>query len=378
MTAVWRQRFFLVQCILGLSAIALLFLEFRTLSRIEMAERSVAQKAGAAEARALSVERVFAFPENTCAPKPTPAYPVQRPQAYLSQQDMETLSVASLSRQQFQYSLVLTCCVLLGLLTGVALSYRAAARETRLAQLKAGFVSNISHEMKTPLATIQMFAETLESGRMKDASRIHEYHAVIHKESRRLGQMIEDALDFARMENATKQYRFAPCDVNSVVDSACREFREQVELSGGELKMELSELEPLMADGKAIAQVLSNLLSNAIKYSPERKEIHVRTRQAGASVAIDVEDKGIGIPAVEHSRIFEQFYRVDAPEVHSAKGTGLGLAIVNHIVHSHEGEVRVSSKEGEGSCFTVLLPRHAPKLAMRTERGSQTLETAHR
>ncbi len=378
MTAVWRQRFFLLQCVLGLGAIALLFLEFRTLSRIETAERSVAQKAGAAQARALSLERVFAFPENTCAPKPTPAYPVQRSQAYLSREDMETLSVASLSRQQFQYSLVLTCCVLIGLLTGVALSYRAASRETRLAQLKAGFISNISHEMKTPLATIQMFSETLESGRMKDAARMHEYHAVIHKESRRLALMIEDALDFARMENATKQYRFAPCDVNAVVENAAAEFRESVEMAGGTLTVTLADLEPLIADDKALAQLLGNLIGNAIKYSPERKDIHVRTREAGAQIAIDVEDKGIGIPASEHHRIFEQFYRVDSPAVHATKGTGLGLAIVSHIVQAHGGEIRLTSKENEGSCFTILLPRKSPKLATRTGHGSQTLETAHR
>lgn len=356
----------------------LLVLEYRTLGRIETAERTVAQKAGAAEARALSVERVFAFPENTCAPRAVPTYPVQRQSTYLSQEDMQTLNVASLSRQQFQYSLVLTCCVLIGLLTGVALAYRAASRESRLAQMKAGFVSSISHEMKTPLATIQMFAETLESGRMKDPQRMQEYHAIIHKESRRLAQMIEDALDFARMENATKLYRFAPCDVNAIVESVTTEFRKSVEIAGGRLNVELDDIAPIIADEKALAQILTNLLSNALKYSPEEKDITVRTLAAADHVTLEVEDKGIGIPANEHRRIFEQFYRVDAPAVQSAKGTGLGLAIVNHIVQAHGGQITVSSKEHEGSRFIVILPRKTVKLAARTERGSQTLETAHR
>ncbi|MBI3207533.1 MAG: HAMP domain-containing histidine kinase [Candidatus Solibacter usitatus] len=375
MSALWRQRFLLAQCALALGALGLLYLEYRTLDRLESAEQTLRNRAGAG--KAISVERVFAFPEDVCAPKPAPLFPVQKKSTVPAPAPAQ--DVTALARAQFQYSMVLTSCVLFGLLIGVALAYRAAARETRLAQLKAGFISNISHEMKTPLAAIQMLAETLAAGRVRDSARAGEYHNAIHNESLRLGRMIEDALDFARMEGATREYRFASCDLNHVASETVEQFRKHVEMSGGTLQLQTGELPAVIADSQAIQQALLNLLGNALKYSAAQKTIRVRTFPSRDAVGIEVEDRGIGIEASEKSRIFEQFYRVNSSASEGTKGAGLGLAIVKHIVDAHGGRIEVESKPGEGSRFTMILPQARKKIQpVRMTHGERTAEAAHR
>jgi signal transduction histidine kinase len=268
-----------------------------------------------------------------------------------------TTTIEALARQQFRNNLLLTALVLGCLLAGILLMLRAAAREARLAELKSAFVSNVSHEMKTPLALIRLFAETLELGRVKSAERLQEYYRVIHNESRRLSQLIDNILDFSKMEAGRKQYHFEPGDVAEVVDSVVRTYEYQIRNAGFELSLEVDHcLPPLCMDAGALSQAVLNLLNNAVKYSAEVKKVGVRVARRDSHVAIEVADCGIGIPRSEHEKIFEKFYRVSTGLVHNTKGSGLGLTLSKHIVEAHRGRILVDSQPGAGSRFTILLP----------------------
>ncbi|HUQ91635.1 MAG TPA: ATP-binding protein [Bryobacteraceae bacterium] len=351
---VWRHRAFVIQCILASVTLCLLALEYWTLLQMQAVQR-IQREARANTVRQIPIDKVFSFPEVTCAPRLLPVFAAQSaPLPPVPQ----SARVTRLARDQFQYGLGLTACVFCGLLLGVALSYRAVAREARFAMIKSSFVSNVSHEMKTPLATIQMFAETLETGRVHEPAKLNEYYRVIHKESRRLGQLIEDVLDFARMENQTRCFRFETCDIGDLTEAVVAEFESQVGIAGGQLTLDIQRPLPAMTvDAKALTQAIQNLLSNALKYSPARKDIRVTVRWNESGMAISVQDRGIGIAQGEQERIFEKFYRVDTGLAHNTKGTGLGLAIAKHIVKAHGGGIFVESGEGRGSRFTILLPR---------------------
>jgi signal transduction histidine kinase len=257
------------------------------------------------------------------------------------------------------------------LLAGLGLVWANVRRELRLSRLKSDFVANVSHELKTPLALIRLYAETLELGRVPAEGRKGEYYRVINKESRRLTQLINNILDFSRIEAGRKEYRLVPSDIGGVVRDVVENYRFAIEKLGFTLELELTEdLPPLALDPEALSQALINLLNNAVKYSPEQKAIKVRVERAGERVLLSVSDRGIGIPRSEHRRIFEKFYRVETSLVHTTKGSGLGLALVQHITEAHGGHVELSSAPGDGSTFTLSLPvpaepraPHAPQPA---------------
>lgn len=358
MGAWWRNRTLVFQCVLTLASLALVVVQFRTLSRLEAAERALAraglqsETTSKLELRPFHVDRIFSFPENTCGPNPLPVFP-----ASAAKKAPQDGSVTTLAREQYHYGLLLSVCLLTGLFLGVGLTYRTAHRESKLAQMKSAFVSNVSHEMKTPLATIQMYAETLETGRVKDPRKLADYHRVIHAESQRLGQLIEDVLDFARMESQLEQFRFEAVRLREMLSEVGEAFRRQVEHAGGELHIELPEQLPVLElDRKAMQHAVGNLLSNALKYSPEEKEITLRAGWEQGQVAISVEDRGIGIEAEDQQRIFDKFYRAGRGLAHNTKGAGLGLAIASRIVKAHKGRIAVWSEPGQGSRFTILLP----------------------
>jgi signal transduction histidine kinase len=243
------------------------------------------------------------------------------------------------------------------LLAGLGLVWANVKRELKLSRLKSDFVANVSHELKTPLALIRLYAETLELRRVPTDERKGEYYRVIGKESRRLTQLINNILDFSRIEAGRKEYRMVPSDIGAVARDVVESYRFAIEKLGFTLRLEIAdELPPLELDPEAISQALINLLNNAIKYSPEQKEIAVGVARAGDRVRLSVTDRGIGIPRSEHRRIFEKFYRVETSLVHTTKGSGLGLALVQHIAEAHGGTVELVSAPGEGSTFTLSLP----------------------
>jgi signal transduction histidine kinase len=244
---------------------------------------------------------------------------------------------------------------------GMWLTYRNVSRELALAKLKSDFVSNVSHELRTPLALIRLYAETLELGRLSNPARQHEYHEIIRKESERLTALINNILDFSRIEAGKKEYDFRETDVGDLVRSTLESYRFEIEQNGFQFEEKIeSNLPPLRVDREAIARSLLNLVNNAVKYCSSEKYLGVHLYRQNGSVNLEVVDHGIGIPANEQPKIFEKFYRVGDPLVHNTKGSGLGLSLVRHIVLAHGGEVAVESTPGKGSKFIITLPVQGP------------------
>jgi signal transduction histidine kinase len=244
------------------------------------------------------------------------------------------------------------------LAAGLFLVYKNVKRELHLSRLKSDFVANVSHELKTPLALIRLFAETLEMGRVPGEEKARQYYRVINKESQRLTQLINNILDFSRIEAGRKEYRFARADVGRIVHDVLESYRFPIEQQGFTLETEVAEdLPAVEVDKEAVSQALLNLLNNAIKYSPEEKYLKVTARADNGHVAVAVTDRGIGIPKGDHKRIFEKFFRGENSLVHETKGSGLGLSLVRHIAEAHGGSVEVESSPGKGSTFTLLLPQ---------------------
>lgn len=240
---------------------------------------------------------------------------------------------------------------------GLLLVYSNVRREMQVSKLKSDFVANVSHELKTPLALIRLFSETLELGRVHTEEKAQEYYRVINKESQRLTQLINNILDFSRIEAGRREYRFAKADVTRIVEEVLEAYRFQIEQQGFGLEVKLGEDVPeLPVDKEALGQALINLLNNALKYSRDEKHVRVEVRRDGRHVVIAVSDAGIGIPKGEQKKIFEKFYRAENSLVHDTKGSGLGLSLVQHIMEAHGGSVEVESAPGKGSTFSLVLP----------------------
>jgi signal transduction histidine kinase len=240
---------------------------------------------------------------------------------------------------------------------GMVFAYRNVSSELALAKLKSDFVSNVSHELRTPLALIRLYAETLELGRISTAGKQQQYYEIIRKESERLTSLINNILDFSRIEAGKKEYSFRETDVADLVRSTLESYRFEIEQNGFEFEQKIdNNLPPLTVDREAIARSLLNLVNNAVKYSAGKKYLGVHLYRRGGNVNLEVEDHGIGIPAKEQLKIFEKFYRVGDPLVHNTKGSGLGLSLVRHIVLAHGGQVAVESAPGRGSKFIIILP----------------------
>jgi signal transduction histidine kinase len=240
---------------------------------------------------------------------------------------------------------------------GLFLVYSNVRRELHLSRLKSDFVANVSHELKTPLALVRLFAETLELGRVPSEEKAQQYYRVINKESQRLTQLINNILDFSRIEAGRKEYRFVPASVARIVAEVVDSYRFHIEQQGFQLQVNVAEdLPEVEADPEALGQALLNLLNNAIKYSRDAKAIVVDVRRDDGRVLVSVTDQGIGIPKGEHKKIFEKFYRGEDSLVHETKGSGLGLPLVRHIMEAHGGAVEVESSPGKGSTFTLVVP----------------------
>lgn len=247
--------------------------------------------------------------------------------------------------------------IVLVMAVGIFLTVRAAAHEVELSQLKAEFVSNVSHELKTPLALIRMFGETLESGLVVNEAERKEFYGIIRKESERLTHLINNVLDFSRMDAGSKEYRFEEADVVDVVRSTMEAYKYHISDLGFEIESQLPR-EPLFAliDKDAISQAVLNLLDNATKYSDDAKYIRIGVSQAGSAAIIIVEDHGVGIPKEFLGRIFDKFYRVPNEKGRETRGSGLGLALTKHIIEAHRGTIGAESNKGKGSIFTIKIP----------------------
>jgi len=240
---------------------------------------------------------------------------------------------------------------------GILLTYRNISREMKLAKLKSDFVANVSHELRTPLALIRLYAETLELGRLNSKEKYQEYFRIIREESERLTALINNILDFSRIEAGRKEYEFKETNLAELVRTTLDSYRFQIEQHGFSFEENISpDVPPVNVDREAIARSLLNLVNNALKYSKDQKFIGVNLYRSNGSVNLEVCDHGIGISPEEQEKIFEKFYRCGDPLVHNIKGSGLGLSLVRHIARAHGGDVTVESAPEKGSKFTIALP----------------------
>ncbi len=267
------------------------------------------------------------------------------------------MTLTTLAGRQARINLFFLVAVNLVLLLGVALLLRTMGREVELARQKSDFVANVSHELRTPLALIRMYAETLEMGRVPGAARKKAYYRIIMNESARLTQMINNILDFSRIEAGQKIYHPVETDLAGIVRDILTVYRFHLEQKGFVLREELAaDLPAVRVDPDAAGLALLNLLDNAVKYSGTVREIGVRLEQRGDTAHLAVTDRGIGIAESEQQRVFEKFYRIESSLVRTTSGSGLGLALVAHIMAAHGGRVLVESRPGRGSTFTLVFP----------------------
>lgn len=279
------------------------------------------------------------------------------PETWTLQTGFGNRTIAVIAESSSRPQLALMAMLALVMAAGVFFVAGAAAREVRLAELKSNFVASVSHDLKTPLALIQLFAETLELGRVRTPERAAEYYRIINGEAKKLTRLIENILDFSRMEAGLRPYRTAAADLGEVTRDVVARLQSQFEQ--GRFNV-VTRVEPGLPsvdiDTGAVQQAVENLLANAMKYSREHRDIEVDVARAGPDVAVRVTDHGIGIAKRDLRLVFRKFYRVDSGLGGGPQGCGLGLAIVDHTMRGHGGAVSVESEPGRGSTFTLAFP----------------------
>ncbi len=270
-------------------------------------------------------------------------------------------SIKAIGQTWVRRSFLILGCLSLMIIGGLVLTRHIVAKEMALARLKSDFVSNVSHELRTPLALIRLYAETLELGRINAPEKKQQYYRIIRKESERLTALINNILDFSRIEAGHKEYEFRNTDIAELVRNTLESYRYQIEQQGFAFEENIdANLPAVPVDREAIARALVNLVNNALKYSSEEKFLGVKLYRDDAVVKLEVADHGIGIARRDQSKIFEKFYRAGDPLVHNTKGSGLGLSLVRHITEAHGGEIAVESTPGRGSKFILSLPLSSP------------------
>ncbi len=239
--------------------------------------------------------------------------------------------------------------------------YRAISRELRVAQLQSDFVAAVSHEFRSPLTTLRTITELLAQSRISDESRRRQSYVFLDRETNRLHRLVEDLLDFGRMESGRKQYRVEPHDAFDLVRATVTDFTEHAEAQGFSVKADLvtpegASASTIRVDEEAFRRAVRNLLDNAVKYSPVCRTVWVNATICDHRVLISVRDQGMGIDAEEKQAIFQKFVRGQAAKKAGIKGTGIGLAMVRQLSEAMGGEIRVQSEVGVGSTFTLVLP----------------------
>ncbi len=247
--------------------------------------------------------------------------------------------------------------------SGAVLVFHDVTELRRLERMRQDFVANVSHELKTPLASIKAYTETLLDWALHDENVNVRFLNRIEEQADRLNQLILDLLSLARLESGHEVFQHGPLAVSAVVETCIETHRGRAEAKELDLRLELGPIDEstlVVADEEAVHQILDNLIDNAIKYTPEGGWVRVACQLSDEAVEIEVADSGIGIPRDDLPRVFERFYRVDKARSREMGGTGLGLSIVKHLIQSIGGQITVDSRVGEGTRFHVQLPRYKP------------------
>lgn len=250
----------------------------------------------------------------------------------------------------------------LAVLIGFIAAWRSFQKQIQLSELKSNFVSSVSHELRTPIAAVSLMAEELRDIGSADPEQSREYHEFIVKECRRLTSLIENVLDYSRIERGARSYDFEPTDLTLLMEHTVKSLEAYALDHGVRLETQTSGIPAVVrTDARAIQGALVNLIDNAIKHSPRDSTVIVELKFEPTDARLLVIDHGRGIPPEDHRRIFERFFRCGSELHRETKGTGLGLAIVKHTVDAHGGRVEVRSKPGVGSCFEIVLPAGQPE-----------------
>ncbi|HTM20126.1 MAG TPA: HAMP domain-containing sensor histidine kinase [Kofleriaceae bacterium] len=264
--------------------------------------------------------------------------------------------------------LVLIGMALAVIIAGFVFLVLAARRERRANELKSEFISNVSHELKTPLSIISMFGELLSMGRTSSPDQAREYAEIIRRESGRLSRLIDNVLDFAKLERGAEVFEFAQSDLGDVVARAAELTRHRLDRAGMTMTVDIEPDLPLIKlDANAMTLATLNLLDNAVKYAADGKQLEVALRLRGQRMELEVRDHGPGIELDEQEHIFDRFYRARAVRLKPIRGSGIGLALVKRIAEAHHGGVTVTSAPGRGACFLLWLP--ARDITARTTVG---------
>ena len=273
--------------------------------------------------------------------------------AYLTRPD----AITSRARATTMVMWILILILFVSILAGSVLVLRSAYAEVRLARQRTSFVANVSHELKTPLTSIRMFAEMLRDGRQADPEKQRHYLEIMTAETERLTRLINNVLDFSRMERGEKRYNMKRCDLAALTRDIVESHRARLENNGFEVVLTMrTGVLAVDADEEAVKQAIVNLLSNAEKYSPVVKKIEIETMREDDSAVVSVSDRGVGIPPRHVKNIFDEFYRVDDTLTSEVKGAGLGLTIARKIMRDHGGRIHYTAREGGGSRFEIALP----------------------
>lgn len=272
--------------------------------------------------------------------------------------ELKDQTINELVKSRSRKNLFLILIIDFVLLFGALLIYRNIKKQMELSKIKSDFISNVSHEIRTPLALISMYIETLDLGRVKTEEKKKEYYGIINQETQRLSNMVNNILNFSKIENDKREYHFGQTNINSIIKDVVNTYNYQLEKNNFDLILKLDTSVPeILADNDAITEALINLIDNAIKYSNGNRSVEIITGAQKEQVFIEVIDKGIGIAENELKRIFEKFYRVTEKNLaHKAKGSGLGLAIVQHVMTAHDGSISVKSELDKGSTFRLTFP----------------------
>jgi two-component system phosphate regulon sensor histidine kinase PhoR len=237
--------------------------------------------------------------------------------------------------------------------------YRNMLRQQRLAAIKNEFISNITHELKTPIATVSVAIEAMRSfSASLDPAKTREYLDISANELQRLSLLVDKVLKLSMFEKQSIDLKYEDLDLQDLVSEVVSSMRLQFERRNASVNIYADGDTQLQGDRLNLVSVIFNLVDNALKYSPDAPQISIRMQGGGDSVQLSVEDAGIGVPAEYRKRIFEKFFRVPTGNVHNAKGYGLGLSYVAHVVKKHHGAIRVEANSPAGSRFLITLPKN--------------------
>ncbi|TVX92339.1 two-component system histidine kinase PnpS [Paenibacillus agilis] len=249
---------------------------------------------------------------------------------------------------------------------GLLLMMQDLSELRRLERMRSEFVANVSHELKTPIAAVKGFAETLLNGAIQDAETAHSFVQIIHDESERLNRLIGDLLELSKIQSRQVPMQYSPVHLPSLLEQTVHILGKNADRKEIEITLQVTDDLFIEADEDRLRQIVLNLLSNAINYTPEGGKVKLCAKpilvgtfndsEPDEQIEISITDTGIGIPKKDLPRIFERFYRVDKARSRSSGGTGLGLSIVKHLVESHHGTLKVESEVGVGTTFTITLP----------------------